>query len=276
MSGGVRSVARGLRFSLRSAWMPLIVFYHTITRTLLGGLLITATVAQAGETASLHARLTPDKLGTPTNLSATATFATDTGAIPSPITKVTFYTPAGASIDLRGTSVCSATKLERFGPSGCPATSRAGFGGGVGLFQLANETIHERFTADLFVAPREAGHLTFLVYARATTPASIELVLKAKEVRAHKPYGLGFTIDVPPVPTIPGASNASVESAFVTLGSANVAYYKTVHGKRTLQHLRGLVSPKTCPRGGFSFEGAFAFADGTTTSQNATIPCPKH
>ncbi len=269
-----------MRFYHLSAWMHSTVFYHTIThhlvtRTLIGGLLATATVASSTQSIALHARFTPDRLGVPTNLSATGQLASADGGIPSPVTKVAFYTPAGARIDLRGAGTCTAVKLERVGPSACPANSRAGFGGGVGLFQLAGETIREQFTVDLFLAPREAGHLALLAYVRATNPASIELVLTAREIKAPKPYGLGFSVEVPLIPTIPGASDASVESAFITLGSPNVAYYETVHGKRALQRLRGLISPKTCPPGGFPFQSAFDFADGTTTTANALIPCPR-
>jgi hypothetical protein len=143
------------------------------------------------------------------------------------------------------------------------------------VFQLAADTISEPFTVDLFLAAKEGPHLAFLAYVRAEEPASIELVLKVKEITAPKPYGLGFSVEVPLIPTIPGASYASAESAFVTLGSSNVAYYETVHGKRTLRHLKGLISPRTCPRGGFPIRGVFSFADGTTTTANTTIPCPK-
>ncbi len=79
---------------------------------------------------------------------------------------------------------------------------------------------------------------------------------------------------MPPIPTLPGASDASIEHAFLTFGSANVAYYKTVHGKRRLLHVKGLIAPSSCPRGGFPLMGTFAFADGTTTSSRTTIPCP--
>jgi hypothetical protein len=65
-----------------------------------------------------------------------------------------------------------------------------------------------------------------------------------------------------------------VESAFLTFGSKNVAYYGMVHGKRKLLHVKGIVIPKTCPHGGFPVQGDIAFADGTTTTANATIPCP--
>ncbi len=113
-----------------------------------------------------------------------------------------------------------------------------------------------------------------LAYVQAFSPASFELVLVAKEIQAAKPYGLGFSIDVPPIPTLPEASDASVESAFLTFGAKNVAYFKTGHGKRQLLHVRGVVVPKTCPRGGFAIKATVSFADATTLTINPTIPCP--
>ena len=115
-----------------------------------------------------------------------------------------------------------------------------------------------------------------LVYASALAPVGVEFVLVAKQITAPKPYGLGFSVEVPPISTLPGASDASVESAFVTVGGSHVAYYELVHGKKTLVHLRGMVVPKRCPSGGFPAEGTVDFADGTTLTVNPTIPCPGH
>ncbi|HYM45572.1 MAG TPA: hypothetical protein VES65_05350 [Solirubrobacteraceae bacterium] len=237
--------------------------------------LLVAAVAWAAETLIAHASFNPDRLGAPTNLSATAKFVSTTGAPPSPITKLVFYGPAGLTIDSSGAGTCTAAKLEAIGPSGCPADSRAGFGGGEGLIELAKEIIREPYTLDFFFGPRENGHLVLLAYVHASTPASFELVLAAKEIHAPKPYGIGFSVDVPLIPTLPEASDASVESAFLTFGSTNVAYYKTVHGKKTLFHVRGVVVPKTCPRGGFASEATIDFADGTTLTVKPTIPCPR-
>ena len=66
-----------------------------------------------------------------------------------------------------------------------------------------------------------------------------------------------------------------MESAFATFGATNVAYYETVHGKRTLVHLRGMISPKHCPSGGFPSEGIVEFANGTSLTVNPTIPSPE-
>jgi hypothetical protein len=233
-----------------------------------------AAVAWAGNTLAVRARFTPDKLGAPTNLSLTAQFSSTTGGPPAPVSKLTLYAPAGLVVDARGAGQCTAATLRDRGPSGCPADSRAGFGGGVGVLELPDETIRESYTLDFFFAPRENGRMTLLAYAGAVAPAPVELVVVAKEVHAPKPYGLGFSVEVPPIPVIPGAPDASIESAFVTFGATNVAYYKTVHGKRTLVHIRGMLVPKTCPSGGFPTEGTIDFADGSTLTVNPTIPCP--
>jgi hypothetical protein len=236
--------------------------------------LLLAAVAWATNTLTVNESFTPDRLGASTNLSITAEFSSTTGVPPSPITRLTLYAPAGVAIDARGAGTCSASKLTERGPSGCPANSRAGFGGGVGLLQLPKSVIRERYTLDFFFGPTEHRHLTLLAYASAVSPVAVELVVVAREVPAPKPYGLGFSVEVPPISALPGASLASVESAFATFGAANVAYYENVHGKRTLVHIRGMTVPKTCPRGGFPTEGIIAFADGASLTTNPTIPCP--
>jgi len=88
------------------------------------------------------------------------------------------------------------------------------------------------------------------------------------------PLTLPFSVEVPPIPTLPEAADASVESAFLTFGARNVAYYQTVHGRRKLLHVRGVVVPKTCPRGGFQMQATIDFADGTSLTVDPTIPCP--
>jgi hypothetical protein len=231
-------------------------------------------IALAADTLVVHESLTPDKLGVPTNLSVSANFLSSTGSPPSPIAKLTLYAPAGLRIDARGAGICNQSVLTQRGPSACPANSRAGFGGGVGLVELPKSVIREPYTIDFFFGPAQHGHLALLAYASAIAPVPVELVVIAKEVPAPKPYGLGFSVEIPPISTLPGASLASVESAYATFGATNVAYYETVHGKRTLVHLRGMIAPKSCPRGGFPSEGKIDFADGATLTVNPTIPCP--
>jgi hypothetical protein len=231
-------------------------------------------VALAADMLAVHESFTPDNLGVPTNLSITAKFLSSSGAPPSPIVKLTLYAPDGLRIEAHGAGTCSQSVLAARGPSGCPADSRAGFGGGVGVVALASTLIREPYTIDFFFGPSTHGHLALLAYASAIAPVPVELVVIAREVPAPKPYGLGFSVEIPPISTIPGASLASVESAFATFGATNVAYYERVHGKRVLVHLRGMIAPKRCPPGGFPSEGKIDFADGASLTVNPTIPCP--
>jgi hypothetical protein len=232
-------------------------------------------IAWAGDTLIVKEAFAPDRLGSATNLSITAAFASSADVPPAPVTRLTLYAPAGLQIQAQGAGTCTEVVLERRGPAGCPTDSRVGFGGGVAVLALPDELVHEPFTLDFFFAPSEQGRLRLLAYASGVSPIGVSLVIVAREVPAPKPYGLGFSVQVPQVSTIPGAAYASVESAFATLGAANVAYFKTVHGRRTLVHLKGLVVPRVCPAGGFPTRGSVEFADGATFTVNPTIPCPR-
>ena len=240
--------------------------------------LIAATVTWGAQTQTLtvHASFTPDRLGAPTNLSTTAVFGPIGPGPQSPATAVTAYAPAGLLLDVRGAGTCTLTPatLEARGPRACPASSRIGFGNGVGLFEIAHEHVPGPLTIEFFLAPSEHGHLAVLIYVEAVTPASEQLAFMGHEVRAPKPYGIGITFDIPIVPTLPGASLGWLQHVSLSFGANNVAYYRTIHGKRKLQHVRGLVTPKTCPRAGFPIEVQVGFADGTATRTTTTIPCP--
>src|SRR5207244_8510795 len=104
---------------------------RTIAAFVCGACLLGASSAQAEEQVTItRAGFSPSRLGSPTNAFGSATITSTTGPVPSPITHVNVYGPAGVTLDLRGTGVCSQEKLENIGPKACPANSRAGFGGG--------------------------------------------------------------------------------------------------------------------------------------------------
>jgi hypothetical protein len=238
------------------------------------GCLIAAALAFASETFTITSYFTPDRLGAPANLSARAVFA-PSGTVPTPVSHVLAYGPAGLKVDVAGTGTCAKAALEQKGPAACPADSRIGFGGGMGLEEIAKEIIKEPYTLDFFLAPKEDGHLAILVYVDAVSPVSIELVILAKEVQGPKPYGFGVEFEVPPIPTLPGASYASVENSDFTVGSQHIAYYHTVHGYQQLVHVKGLIVPKTCPHGGFPFKATISFLDGSSSTDTYTAPCPR-
>lgn len=238
--------------------------------------LILAVAAWASETFTVRARFTPDKLGVPTNLSATATFASTTAGSLPPVTKVTAYAPAGMSVDVQGARVCTVTaaELQEAGPSACPADSRIGFGSGTAKSELGGEILSAQFTLEFFLAPSENGRRTFLIYVNSNSPSSLQLGLAAREIRGPKPYGIGLTFAIPIVPSLPGATLGWVERVLLTFGSSHIAYYRTVHGKRKLLHVKGILAPRSCPRGGFPVEAMVEYANATNSTAKTTIPCP--
>jgi len=252
------------------------------SRTLLGTLAVctalsVASSAQATENVTIAPSFSPDRLGVPTNLSATVAIGSNLPGSQPPMVRVTAYGPAGMSVDTRGAGTCTASPavLEATGPRACPADSRVGFGKASGLEELAGEFIPGPFTFEYFLRPSEHGQLALMIYVNASTPASEQLVLLANEVHAPKPYGLGITFAVPIVASLPGAPLGWVDHVSLTLGASHVAYRKKIHGKTRLVHVRGLIAPRTCPHGGFPIEGSFEFADGSTSTATATIPCPR-
>ncbi len=237
--------------------------------------LIGAMSAQAAETVTLKAEFSPEKLGAPTNAHGTGTFTNSTGKVPSPITKFELFGPAGLTLNVVGTGECTEKVILETGGKGCPKDSVAGAGGGLGVFELAGTEIQEKFTLNFYRGPDENGKTAFLLYVNAVSPVSVQLALKAQVVAGPAPYGLGLNIEVPLIPTLPEASNASVKEGFITLGATGVTYIKTVKGKKKLEHVKGLVLPKKCPKSGFPVEATFSFEDGSTVPAKTTVPCKK-
>jgi hypothetical protein len=223
-----------------------------------------------------EARFSPNKLGSPTNASGSASIRSTTGPVPPAITHVTIYGPAGVTLNLEGTGTCNQAKLEaERDPRVCPANSRAGFGGGEGVYELAKEVVPEKFTLDLFLTDNRPGHVAVVFFLNGATPVSIQEVFTGVMVRGPKPYGLGLSINVPLIKPLPDAGYASATSSFITLGSNHVAYFKKVHGRRKLQHVKGIILPNSCPRGGFPVSSQFTFLDGSTVNATRKIACPR-
>jgi hypothetical protein len=247
-----------------------------VAALLCGAFLLTASAAQAEETVSIvQAGFSPNSLGMPTNAFGSATIGSTTGPVPSPIRHVNVYGPAGVTLDLEGTGTCNEERLKNIGPAACPANSRAGFGGGQGIYMIGKELVEEKYTLDFFLADNRPGHVKLLIFLSGSTPVSVEVVFGGTVIQGPKPYGLGFSVEVPEIKVLPEASNASAKSAFLTLGAHNVAYYRTIHGKRRLFHVRGIILPKKCPRGGWPVASQFTFEDGSTVMATRKIRCPR-
>jgi hypothetical protein len=242
-----------------------------------GASLLAPAAAQAEETVRItEAGFSPNVLGAPTNAFGNATIGSTDTPVPSPITHVDVYGPAGLTLNLQGSKTCARELLEREGPGACPADSKAGTGGGEGVYELAHEIIDEPYTLGFFLADNRPGHVSMLIFLKGSTPVSIELVFTASVISGPPPYGLGFSVEVPLIKVLPEASDASATTAFLKLGAHNATYYRNVRGKRRRVHIKGIVLPRRCPRGGWPVASSFTFEDGSTVMAKRTVPCPRH
>jgi hypothetical protein len=175
--------------------------------------------------------------------------------------------PAGLAIDLRGVGVCAPARLRRHGASGCPAASLVGRGHGLLQARTGSLTSPEEATMWVFRGPSRGSRSTLEVLAQGETPLDEHFVSTAVIEPDSAPYGLKLTMPVPLVPTLVLEPDASFKSLSLTLGGVG-------RGPRAHAATRVVAVPGSCPAGGFPFAAGFAFADGSTVSASATVPCP--
>jgi hypothetical protein len=189
-----------------------------------------------------------------------------TGGVPSQLTGVKTWLPAGTKLHPQGFVTCSPATLENKGPEGCPKKSQASPVGTAGVVDpIGGELVKENATLQAFFAP--GGQLQF--YTNAASPISAQLIASTGHyVSSAAPYGPEFIGAVKLVESVPGAPPVSTESITIKIGAA----YK--HGKKTVYY--GTV-PTKCPRGGFPLKLELNFNSGESTTTKYKAPCPpKH
>jgi hypothetical protein len=233
--------------------------------------------AQAAQSATLDATLTPERLGQSTTVGFGFQIAAPAGQVPPPLTKLDVRYPGNLGIALSGLGLatCSPATLDASGPGGCPADSRMGSGIALAEIPIGPEILHE--TADITIvrAPVQDGHIAMLIYASGLTPVDAQIVFPAQLIPAPAPFGGALHLDVPLVPSLPGAPDVAVVRVRSTLGPRGLTYYEHIHGRSVAYHPKGILLPNKCPRGGFPFAATFTFLDGTRASATTAVPCPK-
>jgi hypothetical protein len=187
-----------------------------------------------------------------------------TGGVPSQITEVKTWLPAGTKLHPQGFVTCLPATLENIGPSGCPKKSQASPVGSAGVVDpIGGELVKENSTLQAFFAP--GGQLQF--YGNAAAPISAQLIVSTGHyINSRPPYGPEFVGPVKLVDTVPGAPPISTESINIKIGAA----YK--QGKKTVYY--GTV-PTKCPKGGFPLKVELTFNSGETAATTYKAPCPK-
>jgi hypothetical protein len=229
----------------------------------------------ARETAKLHVSLRPERLGAGTTIVfGFSISATPAGGTPSPLRQIELRYPGDLGFATSGLGLenCTAATLETAGPKACPVDSRVGYGKAVVEVPFGGQLIDEHATIATFMAPLDEGELSLLYYAQGTTPLLADLVFPA--ALAPGASGGSLNTNLPLVPTLPAAPDAAVVQLTSTIGPAHILYRRRARGRVVSYKPKGVVLPRSCPRGGFRFAAHFAFADGSHASATARVPCP--
>ena len=149
-----------------------------------------------------------------------------------------------------------------------------GYGSVLAEIAIGGEVIDEHATLAVLRAPTVAGHVSLLFYADGLTPVDAQIVFTGALLPASPPFGGLMHVDVPLVPSVPGAPDVAVTQIHGTLGPQHLTYYHHVGGGFVPYNPQGILLPNHCPRGGFPFAAELGFLDGSRTSAQAVVSCP--
>ena len=233
--------------------------------------------ASARQAVKLNAALIPERLGQDTTISFGFRVAAPRGRVPPPLTSMQVSYPFALAVQLSelGIATCPAETLETFGPIGCPTNSVMGHGTAITEIQIGPSIIHETAHITIMRTIDRAGHVALLIYADGQSPVFAQIVFPGVLLSAPAPFGGRLEMNIPIVPSLPGAADVAVVQLHATLGPAGLTYHEHVNGHTINYQPRGIPLPSSCPHGGFKFAATFAFQNGSHSHATATVRCPR-
>ena len=249
---------------------------HAILLAAISLLVWLPAAARAAPSAKLSAAFTPLRLGHRTTLGFGFRLSAPADQLVPALTEIDLRYPGNLGIALSGLGLarCSATTLQASGPTACPANSIMGYGSALAEIPLSTEATRVSAQITILRAPTQEGRLALLFDASSPAPVIAHVVFGGSLLPAGVPFGGRVSIGVPLVPTIPGAPDLLVVQVHVTLGPLGVSYYERVGAMTLAYRPKGILLPKSCPRGGFPFAAEFSFVDGSHTQAYTAVPCP--
>jgi hypothetical protein len=231
---------------------------------------------QAQELVSLHTSFTPDRLGASTTIGFGFTVKTTDGKLPSPLRHIGLRIPKGMDyLDTNlGLAICQPKALEAKGLSGCSPNSRLGFGKARVEVPFGSTSGREIPRIYALMGPERNENMVVLFYADGVEPVFAQLVFQGELLPAGGPFGSDLSTPIPLIPGVTGGPPVSIINVESTIGPEHLLYEKRVHGHVVRYHPRGVTIPDRCPRGGFRFQGEFAFEDGSIVHATSIVPCP--
>ncbi len=232
--------------------------------------------AQAAQSVSLDATLTPERLGQGTTIGFAFQIAAPAGQVPPPLTGLDLRYPDNLGIALSGLGLatCSAEALQVSGPPGCPADSLMGYGSARAEISVGPAIVHETAGITIVRAPTEDGHLALLIHVSGLSPVLAQIAFPAFLLPSAPPFGGHLQIDIPLVPSFPESPDVAVVRLRATLGPQGITYYERSGNRVVAYRPKGILLPDICPRGGFPFAAEFKFQNGSHANARTAVPCP--
>ncbi|MGH2904072.1 MAG: hypothetical protein ACRDK7_10875 [Solirubrobacteraceae bacterium] len=221
--------------------------------------------ARANTAAAITPSLSPNRLGARGALVFTIHYGGGEFGVPSPVRRAVLRFPAGLNLEDPDLRSCATARLRVHGARGCPARAEIGHGYAIAQARAGSQIVTEDIRLWIFLGPLESSGPTFEILGQGYTPFEERLVLTGTGISDSPPYGEDMVLRIPPIPTLPLESDASIVTLSLTIG---------VSKPRHPRDANTVAVPPGCPPGGFPFAGEFTYADGSTGSALATSPCP--
>jgi hypothetical protein len=244
-----------------SSWRTLAL----ATAAALAGSLSAPVAAGASETAAtIRPSFSPDRLGAKAAFTFSVNFSGGALGVPSPVRKAIVHFPLGLSMNIPRLRACPRARLQAHGARGCPAQALVGVGHAVAAVHAGAGVEREDARVWAFLGPPQGVNPTIELLGEGYTPLLERVVITGVARPDRPPYGEELVMSIPAIPSIPYEPNAST-----------VSFTMTVGGSRFRRHSPNTVLlPTTCPAGGFPFAADFTYEDGSTSTAQATVPCP--
>lgn len=221
--------------------------------------------AAAQTAATIAPSLSPDRLGATATLTLGVRYSGGPYGVPPSLRRSVLELPAGMELDIPQLRACTAVQLRARGAAGCPPQAELGTGQVLAEVHAGSQILVEPVSLWMFLGPPRGLSPTFQVLGQGYSPLEKRIVLTGTVVHGAAPYGEELVVSLPPISTVQLEPDASVVSVSLSVGAR----------QRPLRRLGNrVIVPSRCPAGGFPFAGEFTFADGSTSSAHATVPCP--
>lgn len=225
-----------------------------------------AAPAQAETSATITPSISPDQLGARAALTITIRYTGGELGVLSPVRRSVLRFPAGLRLEVPNLRSCTAARLRARGARGCPAQSELGGGRALVEAHAGSQILTEEVVLWTFLGPPRNLQPTFEVLGQGYTPLEKRVVFTGVVQGDRAPYGEELVMSIPPISTLPLESDASIVTFSLTIGASK---------RHRAPGANSVVVPSSCPVGGFPFAAEFSYADGSSGSALATVPCPR-